>query len=65
MGQAEGVALRSYLIEDDGDALQVHLIESGEQVGGAVIDIGGRHPDEAWADAVAVGQGFARRNAVT
>lgn len=64
MGQEEGVALRSYLIEDDGDALQVHFILAGEQVGGALIDIGGRHPDEAWADAVAVGQGFTSRNSV-
>jgi hypothetical protein len=65
MVEAQGVALRSFVVEDEGDAFHVVLIVSVEQVGGALIQIAGRHPDEAMEDALAVGQGFVNRNAVT
>lgn len=65
MVEGQGVPLRSFLIEDEGQAFHVVLIEHGEQVGGALIDIGNRHPDDAMNDALAVGQGFVRRFTAT
>lgn len=61
MTAVQGVAFRSYKIEDEGDIYGVHLIEHGEKVGVVLIDIGDRGPDAALDDAVALGVAWVMR----
>lgn len=49
---------RQVFIEDDGDALQVALVQDGNQIGGMLIDIEPLGVDAAFALAQLLGQAY-------
>lgn len=49
---------RQVFIEDDGDALQVALVQDGHQIGAILIDIEPLGVDSAYAMANQLGQAF-------
>ena len=40
--------MRSYLVEDDGDSAQLHLVEAGQQIGGAFFPFAHNGEDSAY-----------------
>ena len=49
---------RSYSVDDDGDAVQLHLVEAGHQVGGGLFPIDALGEDVAFDLAKMLGDSF-------
>jgi hypothetical protein len=49
---------RSFSVDDDGDAVQLHLVEAGHQVGGAFFPFGQGGEDSAFDLANMMGAAF-------
>lgn len=56
--------MREYVIDDDGDCLQFHLIQDGQQVGGGLIDLEPLGPDAALEAAMVVCLAFVQTGGV-
>ncbi len=52
------MTMRQSFIEDDGESLQVALVQDGKQVGGCIIDIDPLGVDEAYRIAMLLGQAY-------
>lgn len=49
---------RAYQIDDEGDYIEVHLIQDGEKVGGLLVDVEPLGIDAAWGTALLLGLAF-------
>jgi hypothetical protein len=52
---------RTYLLDDEGDAYALHLIEDGLKIGTVLFDILDNDPNKALDDACALGHAFVMR----